>query len=269
MRHAVTISLLSLCAFAGQSRADALEVPSSAEPKTSPAAGDSLTVGAGVAYVPEYVGSDKNRVLPVPFLERTFDNGAFISTMRGVGFQTTVEGFNLSAALGYGGARKDHKTTFSGSDDLRGMGDIDGAAQAVLGVGYQLGRVGLNFSTAQNLGHRENGATYTLGAKMALYTSASDQIGLSAGAVYGDDKHAQTYFGVTAAQSASSGYKAYTAKAGFETASATLNWNHVIDKTWSVHTMVGVTRVLGDAADSPLTKRKTTPMLMTGFSYKF
>ena len=245
MRHAITISLLSLCAFTGQSRADALDIPSSSDPKTAPAAGDSLVLGLGVAYVPEYTGADKNRAVPLPLLERTFDNGAFISTMRGVGFQTDVQGFNLSAALNYGGARKERRSTFSGSDALKGMGDIDGSAQVLLGLGYKLG------------------------ASMPLYTSASDQIGFSTSAVYGDNKHAQTYFGVTAAQSARSGYKAYTAKGGFETAEAAVNWNHVIDKTWSVHTVVGVTHLLSDAADSPLTKRKTTPMIMTGFSYKF
>jgi outer membrane scaffolding protein for murein synthesis (MipA/OmpV family) len=269
MRLALTISLLSLCVFTGQSRADALDIPSSSDPKTAPAAGDSLVVGAGVAYVPEYAGADKSRVVGLPFLERTFDNGAFISTMRGVGFQTTVEGVNLSAALTYGGGRKDHKSTFSGSDALRGMGDVEGAVQAVLGVSYKLGTVGTSFSTTQNLGHRENGATYTLGASMPLYSDASDQISLGASAVYGDNKHAQTYFGVTAAQGARSGYKAYTAKGGFETVGATVNWNHVIDKTWSVHTAVGVTRLMSDAADSPLTKRKTTPTVMTGISYSF
>lgn len=269
MRLALTISLLSLCVFTGKSYADALDIPSSAEPKTAPASGDSLVVGAGVAYVPEYAGADKNRVVAMPFLERTFDNGAFISTMRGAGFQTTVEGVNLSAALTYGGGRKDHKTTFSGSNALKGMGDIDGSVQAVLGVSYKLGDVGLSLSTTQNLGHRDNGATYALGAGMPLYTSASDQIGFKASAVYGDNKHAQTYFGVTALQSANSGYKPYTAKAGFESVSAGVSWNHVIDKTWSVQTAVGVSRLLSDAADSPLTKRKTTPVLMTGISYKF
>lgn len=269
MRHVLTISLLSLCAFTGQSRADALDIPSSADPKTAPAAGDSLVVGAGVAYVPEYAGADKNRVVGLPFLERTFDNGAFISTMRGVGFQTTVEGFNLSAALTYGGARKQNRSTFSGSDALNGMGDIEGAVQAVLGVSYNVGKVGLSFSTTQNLGHRENGATYTLGAALPLYTSASDQIGFKAGAVYGDNKHAQTYFGVTAAQSLASGYRPFSAKAGFESAGITVNWNHVLNKNWTLRSAIGVTRLMNDAADSPLTQRKTTPMLMTGFVYRF
>ena len=270
MRLALTISLLSLCAFAGKSQADALDLPSSGEARTTPAAGDSLMLGAGLAYVPEYAGADKQRVIALPFLERTFDNGAFLSTVRGAGYQTTVEGFKLTAALSYGGGRKDHRSTFSGSNALRGMGDIDGGVQAILGVSYNLGGVGLSLGTTQSLGQRDNGATYTLGASLPLYTSASDQVSLGASAVYGDDKHAQTYFGVTAAQSASAiYYREYRARGGLETVGATVNWNHVIDKNWSVRCAAGLTQLMNDAADSPLTARKTTPTLMTGFIYKF
>jgi outer membrane protein len=270
MRLAITFALASLCAVSGYCRADALDLPDSSSPQTTPGKGDSLSLGLGVAYVPEYSGSDKTRVVPLPIFERTFDNGAFISSTRGVGFQTTLEGFGLSAALTYGGGRADHKkNAFYGSDALKGMGDIDGAVQAVLGVSYQVGTVGLSLSTTQNLAHREHGATYTIGASMPLYSTASDQVGLGLSAVYGDNKHMQTYYGVTAAQASRTAFKAYTAKAGFENLTAAVSWNHVIDKNWSAHSAVGFTQLSGDAADSPLTKRKTTPMLMTGFSYKF
>ena len=270
MRFAITLALASLCAVSGASHADALDLPSSASPQTAPAAGDSMTLGAGLAYVPEYAGSKKSRVVPLPYFERTFDNGAFISTMRGLGFQTGVSGVNLSAALSYGGARADHKRNiFDGSDALKGMGDVEGAAQAVLGASYQLGTVGLSLSTTQNLAHREHGATYTLGAATQVYSTASDQVGVSLSTEYADKKHMQTYFGVTAAQSAASGYQAYTAKGGFANVTTSVSWNHVIDKNWSVHTTLGVSQLTADAADSPLTRRKTTPVLMTGVAYKF
>jgi outer membrane protein len=273
MRYAITLTLISLCAFSSKSFAEdapaAPAAPATSATSAAPA-GDSFSAGLGLAYVPEYAGSDKRRVLPLPFLERTYSNGVFISTQRGIGYEAAVGDFKLSAALGYDGGREDHKRNFaSGSDDLRGMGKIDGSAQAVLSVGYQLGTVGLNFTTKQNLGHREYGATYLLGASTPLYTSASDQVGLAAAAVYGDNKHMQTYFGVTAAQSAASGYRAYTAKAGFENLTAGVNWNHVIDGNWSVRSALGLNHLTSDAADSPLTRRKTTPMLMTAFIYKF
>lgn len=270
MRLAVTLALATLCAVSSNSYADALELQSSSAPKAAPETGDSMTLGAGIAYAPEYAGAKKSRVVPLPYFERTFSNGAFISTMRGLGYQTEVANVGLSAALSYGGARADHKrNAFDGSDALKGMGDISGSAQVALSASYQVGTVGLSLGTTQNLAHREHGATYSLGASMPVYTTASDQVGMSVSTQYADKKHMQTYFGVTAVQSAASGYKAYTAKGGFANVTAGVNWNHVLDKNWSVHTMLGVSHLTGDAADSPLTKRKTTPMLMTGIGYKF
>jgi len=262
MRHAITLTILSLCAFSAKSFAE--------DAPTKPDGGDSFTAGIGLAYVPEYAGADKSRVVPLPILERTYSNGVFLSTQRGIGYGAKVGDFTLSAALGYDGGRDDHKKNFfSGSDALKGMGNIDGSAQAVLSAGYQLGSVNLGLTTKQNIGHREYGATYTLDANTSLYTSATDQVGVGASAVYADNKYMQTYFGVTTAQSATSGYKAYTAKGGFENVSAGVHWNHVLDSNWSVRSAVGVTRLTGDAADSPLTKRKTTPMLMTALIYRF
>ncbi|TFW18001.1 MipA/OmpV family protein [Duganella callida] len=253
MRYAILLTIVSICAFHNKSFAE-----------------DRFSAGGGLAYVPEYAGADKSRFVPLPFLERTWDNGVFASTRRGIGWGTVADGVSLSAALSYDGGREDHKKSyFSGSDALKGMGKIEGAAQAVLSAGYQLGDVGLSFSTNQNLSHREYGATYTLGGSMSLYAGAADQLGLGVSAQYGDRKHAQTWFGVTAEQSARSGYRQHTAGAGFETVTAGLNWMHTLDRNWSVLTMVGVTRLSGDAADSPLTKRKTTPMVVTGISYKF
>ncbi|MRW94602.1 MipA/OmpV family protein [Duganella sp. FT80W] len=258
MRPALTLILLSLCAVGGNSYAQA-----------APAT-DSLSAGLGLAYVPEYAGADDSRLVPLPYLERTWANGWFAGTQRGLGYQTTAGGFTLSAALGYDGGRDDHKRSFfSGSDALRGMGKIDSSAQAVLSVGYQLGAVGLGLTTKQNLSHREYGATYTLGLSGSLYADTSDQIGWGVSALYGDRKHAQTWFGVTAAQSAASGYRAYRAGAGFENVTAGVNWTHVLDANWVVRSGAGLTRLTGDAADSPLTKRRTTPMVMTALIYRF
>jgi outer membrane scaffolding protein for murein synthesis (MipA/OmpV family) len=266
MRLALTISLLSLCAVSGNSYAADTQTPTQAES----AGGDSLILGMGLAYVPEYAGADKSRLVPLPFFERKWSNGVFFSSSGGIGYQTSVDGVGMSASVTYGGGRKDHKqNVFSGSDALKGMGDIDNAAKAVLGLSYKLGDIGLSASTTQSLSHREQGGTYTLGASTPLYSNSTDQVRLGASAVYGDNKHMQTYFGVTERQSMYSGYKTYQAKSGFENVTLGVNWDHAIDKNWAMRSAIGVSHLTGDAADSPLTKRKTTPMLMTSVAYKF
>lgn len=263
MRHAITLTLLSLCAFSAKSFAE------EAAPVNN---GDAMLAGIGLAYVPEYAGADKSRVLPLPFLEKTYGNGAFLSTRRGVGYGTALGDFHVSAALGYDGGREDHKENyFSGSDALQGMGKIKGSALAVLSVGYKLGSVGLSLTTKQNLSHREYGNTYTFGMETPIYTTASDQIGFGAAAEYADRKRMQAYFGVTAAQALGTGnrYRVYTPGGGLANVSAAVNWTHVIDSNWVVRSAVGVNRLAGDAAESPLTQRKTTPVLMTALVYKF
>lgn len=227
-------------------------------------------VGLGVGYVPEYAGADDSHFVAAPIIEHSFGNGFFASTRRGLGYQTAVNGVGLSAALGYGGKRDEHDRNFgAGSDDLKGMGKISGGAQAILAATYQLGNIGLSVGTTQALTKRDNGSTYTIGASAPLYTSASDQLTFNTSAVYGDNKHAQTYYGVTATQSVRSGYRTYQAGSGFESVNAAVNWNHVINPRWSVNSTVGFSRLAGDAADSPLTRRKTTPMVLTGLIYKF
>ncbi|MYM38056.1 MipA/OmpV family protein [Duganella qianjiadongensis] len=268
----VATTFAALCALS------ALNIPcyadplAASDPEQNPASSsaDSMHLGVGLAYVPEYAGGKKSRVVPLPIFERTFSNGFFISSTRGLGYQMAKDNLQLSAALSYGGARADHKRNiFEGSDALKGMGDIDGAAQAVFNASYRFDAISVSLGTTQNLGQRSHGNTYTLGSSLQLMNTASDQLGLGISAEYGDHKHVQTYFGVTPRQSMYSGYNTFLTKAGFTSVGAAVNWNHVIDKQWSVHTVAGFRTLTGDAADSPLSKRRTAPLLMTGLIYSF
>ena len=260
MRFSLKLAPLfvSLCAVGAAGHAAAQTTP------------EGTLVGIGIGYVPEYAGADDNHLVGAPILDHSFGNGFFASTRRGRETEAAGSSVVTEAALGYGGKRDEHKRNFgAGSDDLRGMGKVHGGALALLTATYQVGTIGLSLSTAQALSRRDNGSTYTIGASTPFYTSASDQLSFNASAVYGDNKHAQTYYGVTATQSARSGYGSYRAERGFENINVGVNWNHAIDARWSVTSAAGLTRMVGDAADSPLTKRKTTPMVTTGLVYKF
>ncbi|MES3022430.1 MAG: MipA/OmpV family protein [Pseudomonadota bacterium] len=58
-------------------------------------------------------------------------------------------------------------------------------------------------------------------------------------------------------------------KAGFQDVAFGINWNHAVNKEWSVVTKAGVSHLLGDASRSPLTLRKTSPALLVTANYKF
>lgn len=231
----------------------------------------STVVGAGFIYGPEYIGAKKSRFAPALFAEYHNKNG-FFAGGQGIGFEKKVDDFTLSAALGYRPGRQDSSNSYTlfSSDDLKGMGDIPGTATANFRVSTLLGgAVNASFGANLALNHRDNGNIYNFGLSAPIYQAATDKVELGGNLSYSDGKYNQTYFGVTATQSANSGYKVYNPKAGFSQASATVAWTHVIDKNWSVRSAAGLSQVMGDAADSPLTKKKTNPILMTTVNYSF
>jgi len=153
---------------------------------------------------------------------------------------------------------------------LRGMGDIDGGAAALLGLKYQV-LAGTTLSLDANLAvsKRDRGDTLKFGIEQKVITKGADRVDVSGWATYGDDKHMQTWFGVTAAQSASSGFAAYAPKSGLEDVGLNVAWTHLIDRNWSVRSALGVKHLTGDAADSPLTVKKTYPTAVVTANYAF
>lgn len=79
----------------------------------------------------------------------------------------------------------------------------------------------------------------------------------------------QTYYGVNASQSAASGFTRYDAGAGIYAWSTNLDWTHKLTQRWSVVAGAGVTQLMGDAADSPIVQRKTSPTGSLKVTYSF
>jgi len=241
----------------------------------APAADDNqLLLGGGLAVESRYAGSDRNKAAPLVLLDYSHASGFFASTLRGLGYGGHAGPFSYSAALGYRGGRKDknQRSLFgnTGSEELKGMGDIKGNPSAELSLGFKpLSMLELTLSAELPLARRENGKTLHAGIAAQLLSGGADNLSLALTAGFGDSKYLQTYHGVTAAQAATSGFSAYRPKAGLYEGSAMLTWEHTFDPRWSATTMLGTTQLLRDASRSPLTKRKTSPAAGFYVSYAY
>ena len=228
-----------------------------------------FSLGGGLAVVPEYAGASRLRALPLIVAEYQSGTG-FFSGSRGIGYETSVDGVGVSAAFTYDAGRKDRqKAGALGSDDLKGMGDIKGAAVGVFGTSYDAGFAKLSLDAHLAASNRARGNTYVVGLSRPLFVSAEHQVALTASATYADAKSVQTYFGVTAAQATASGYRAYRPGAGFESITMALNWNLVLDAHWSVRSAAGLSRLVGDAGASPIVRRRSQALLGTTLNYAF
>ena len=157
-----------------------------------------------------------------------------------------------------------------GSDYLRGMGDIKGSAIAAPALGYEVTDwLNLQLQAEVPVSQRDNGAALHFGIVSPLYKSAKNSVTLALTGSWGTSMYMQTYYGVSASQSAASGFTQYNAGSGVYAWSTNLNWTYKINQDWSVITEAGFTQLTGDAGNSPLVQRKTSPTGSLKVTYSF
>ncbi|MCE1539543.1 MipA/OmpV family protein [Enterobacter hormaechei] len=236
--------------------------------------GNVLTLGGGVDVAPRYSGSDKSRVTAAQVVDYAMANGFFISTTRGLGYGNRVGNLDYSAALSYRAGRKDRDVSSdsiaSGSDYLRGMGDIKGSAVVVPGLGYRITDwLNVQLQAEVSVSERDNGEAVHFGIASPLYTSPENSVTLALTGSWGSSKYMQTYYGVSAAQSAASGFARHDAGSGIYAYSLNLDWTHKLTSRWSLLAAAGVTQLTGEAGDSPIVQRKTSPVGSLKVTYSF
>ena len=113
-----------------------------------------------------------------------------------------------------------------------------------------------------------DGLTGTVGAK-ASYKYERFIFSVDVSGTWADDKHMESYFGVTGAQSANSGLAQYDAKAGVKRVDVKGSITYMMTENWLVTGAAGAGFLMDDAKDSPIVKDDVQPFAMLGVSYRF
>lgn len=221
-----------------------------------------VILGGGVIFAPEYEGSDKFKLTPVPLISFSF-NESIIVDPRGLEF-TVFSRDNLSFRLSahYDGGRDEDD-----SDDLEGMGDIDGGILLGGTMAYQLGMVELYGTLEQTIGEGD-GLQAVAGA---VVTQRRGAFLLSAGAsaTWANGEYMNTYFGVTPAQSERSGLARHDAGAGLKRVDAEVFATYLMTEHWALRSQLGLGYLVGDAGDSPIVQDRLQPNAMMILAYRF
>ncbi|PYE30753.1 outer membrane scaffolding protein for murein synthesis (MipA/OmpV family) [Rhizobium sp. PP-F2F-G38] len=231
--------------------------PQQAEPKWG------LIIGAGAMYAPEYEGSGDFKVSPIPAVIITYGDWLTIDP-RGVSV-TVLEhnGFSLAGKVGYEMGRDEDD-----SNRLRGLGDIDFAATIGAKATYKWEGLEIYAELDQTIDGSES-LIGTVGAEYTAPVNESFFVGAGVSATVANDKHMQSYFGVTPAQSEFSGLRKYEPDAGLKRVDFTATATYMVTKNWLVRGEAGLGVLIGDAADSPIVAEKIQPSFMAVVGYKF
>lgn len=230
-----------------------------------------VKLGGGVAYAPKFEGSKDHKVSAMPYLDITWKDTIFLNPVDGLGVNIFKhEGFTFGGSVGYDGGRKEKDSR----KELTGLGNVKGGAQGSLFASYQYSfletdvKINKTFSGSKSLTVDAGVSAFIplvvlMGSSMGGDVSRDDDEGpngpvltLGASTTWADKNHMESYFGVTNAQSAASGLKQFTAKSGFKSVSGSIGLIVPVTDHVIIGSKAEYTKLIGDAADSSITRKE-------------
>jgi outer membrane scaffolding protein for murein synthesis (MipA/OmpV family) len=229
-------------------------------------------IGPGIRSRPAYDGADAQRGEVVPVI-RYLGEPWFVRSTQGVlegGLRTQiVPGLYAGAQLAYEPGRRASESAFLKD---RGVSDVDRGASigAQLEWDHSFGPVPVTL-LARVRQHIESdrGAQADLRLSVGVFKSGRVGLGLFTQATWASADATRSLYGITPAESATTGLRAYTPGSGLLFSSVGLLWSIDLTPKWVA---VGnfELRHLGHEADrSPLAQRSTNHYLSAGVAYRF
>jgi MipA family protein len=248
----------------------------------------SFSAGLGVARSSEYEGAKRavSGVVPdfnVSYQLAGWGKISLGSKARGLSW-TFIDSEDYSLGLVLQGDagrndRSDGTLLRPGSKRLAGMGEIRPTTEWGL-TGHVLFGAPIYFVLSKGLGdgkitgqnfriNGHGGTRLEVGLDLPLQLSDALTVSVSPNLQWADAEYTQTYFGVTAAQAARTGFRPFKAKGGVKSVGLNLGVGYKLDKQWSVNAGVSLSTLRGDASLSPIVQKKNQSSLSAGFLYDF
>ncbi len=213
-------------------------------------------IGVGGVWRPAFEGADEYQVDPMPALDIRYKDWLFLSSRRGLGLdliQDQDQVWRAGPIVSYRLPRHD-----GDSSALSGLGDVDGTVEAGGYVEYTPSPFGGKLELRQGFGGH-HGILVDMGVSYREKLTDELMLNLGPGATWASGDYMETYFGISSAQSARSGYPAFDADAGFKDAGFGGALTYSPLPFLALTGFANYERLLGDAADSPLVRDGGSP----------
>ncbi|EFL90030.1 MipA/OmpV family protein [Ahrensia sp. R2A130] len=255
----------------------------------------SILLGIGAGFQPLYEGSDEFRAFPVPIF--SYDSGVpgprrfEFRGLDDIRFHALRLGnFSTGPIVGYRFGRDEDD-----SARLRGLGNIDGGLVVGGFASYEFyNDTGSSWGADIGISSQVTGDAFDEGRFAGLPTQFDDGYGYEIdfgisnemditdrfnlatriGATYASDDYLQTNFGVGVAQAAAAiaagnGIAAYDADGGIKNAYFNVSGTYELTNYIQLRAGLGYSRLMGDAADSPITETENQFSGSIGAAYRF
>lgn len=226
-----------------------------------------VTLGALVGTGPDYEGSDSYDFVALPVVNVTYRDTLFLRTNTLGATFSPIENLSFGPLMSYGFGRDEDD-----NDDLEGLGDVDSAVLVGGFASYEISRFELSVNVLHAVTGDHDGTVVAPSVSYGQKVTSALSVEVEVGATWASDDYMETFFGIDAVQAANSRLRRFDAEAGFKDIGLSFGANYRLSEGWALLGKVGYTRLLGDAADSPLVDDVGSPNqfhVMTGLTYSF
>lgn len=235
-----------------------------------------LTVGGFAGFAPAYEGSDKYKFVGYPLIIPKYYGDSYDPMAAP---RVTVKGIDdvrlsllrfgaldLGPVVGYNFGRDEDDAS-----RLGGLGDIDGGLNVGAFAALRFAPFFVDGAYVQQVTGDDVGHTLRFGAgwEDKITDRLTGRAYLST--AYASADYMDAHFSVTPAQAATSSANlaAFDAGSGFKNVSLEIGADYKLTDRWSMNSTLGYSRLLGDAADSPVTATANQFSGGLGLTYTF
>jgi len=233
---------------------------------------DDKYLGLGLRVRPAYDGADSSLVDVIPYV-RWYGKNYFARTTQGIleagGRSRPFGGVVFGAQLAYAESRRTGDSDFL---EAHHMEDLDPSMSVGLHAegDWLIGAMPLNALLRYRYDvDSDNGTQADLRVTAGVLDWHGWRAGLYGQLTWGDAASTQRYFGITPAQSATSGLAPYNAGSGLRDARIGLLGEVGLAKHWIALWGASLHQLQGDASDSPLVQQRTNWYVNAGVAYRF
>jgi len=207
-----------------------------------------IRLGLLGAVLPDYLGSDDYKTTLAPYFRVNWKDRIIFSGRSLRGRVLNGGPLSIGPIIRLRGGRDEDDNS-----DLEGLGDEDKAVEVGAFARYKIGPYRFRMTATQDVASGHEGALVEFGAGLQVPFDRPWFL-LMGSASWADQNYTNSYFGVTPTQSQRSGMAPFKATAGVRDVGFTLSSRLPVWREMSLVAVFNYERLLGDAADSPLTE---------------
>jgi outer membrane scaffolding protein for murein synthesis (MipA/OmpV family) len=228
-----------------------------------------VILGAAAETQPVYAGAHAYRVQGGPVINIQYKDVAFVSTGDGIGVNfLRGDHYRIGVAMAFDLGRRERDDY----TNLRGMGDISAAPAAKLFATYVLSKkfpLILRADVRQILGGAD-GTVGDVGIYMPLPGSSKKFVMFAGPSItLATHRYLQSEFGVTPAQSLSSGHPVFDAHAGMQSVGVGFSATRFLTDHWLLNIDAAIAKLKGSPDVSPVTEASTQRELAFSINYQW